>query len=179
MITPTTRPGTAIAASPMTSAESMPPLNPTTIPRALASATRAFIHSARSLAVVIMPARRLRFGTLDDAQERVDERGIELVPTLPVDFRNGIVDRPRVFVRPLLRQRVEDVRHRDHAAGEGDRVLRHADIAIAVPAFVMAESDFFSESQDRESAAGEDACPDRRVGLDEFEFRRGEFPQLE
>src|SRR5688572_7132695 len=120
MITPTTLPGAAIAARPITTAESIPPLNPTTIPPERASATRSFIHSAISLAVLTVPARPSCLAALDDAQECVDERGIELVSALPVDLRDGFVHRPGVLVGAFLREGVEHVRHRDHATGQRD-----------------------------------------------------------
>ena len=85
--------------------------------------------------------RRLQF---DHAQERVDDLGIELPGALPFDFGDGLGDRPGRLVRPLLRQRIEHVGHRDDAADERDLVA-DADDSRAVPALVMAEGDLLGQ----------------------------------
>ena len=56
----------------------------------------------------------------DHAQERVDQRRIELASALALDFGNRFDDRPGRLVRPLLRQRVEHVGHGDDASRKRD-----------------------------------------------------------
>src|SRR5215207_6585480 len=115
----------AIAARPATTAESIPPLRPTTIPREPAAATRSFSHSAMSCARVCMTLfvrRRSGFAPLDHAQETVDETGIELASALAVDLADRVIDRPGVLVRPLLGERIEHVRHGNDPPGQWNRI---------------------------------------------------------
>src|SRR5688500_5721696 len=138
-MTPTTWPGVAMAARPITTAESMPSLRPTTIPRDPALDTRAFIQSAMSFGrMCIGESDGLdAVAALNDAKKRVNQHWIELAPAFPFDLGDRLIDSPGVFVRTLLRQGIEDVCDRHDAAGQRDRVARDAGVPAAVPAFVM------------------------------------------
>src|SRR5215211_5772882 len=126
-----------MAARPITTAESMPPLKPTTMPRDPALATRAFIHSARSLGRMCIRSGRLEpVSTLDHPEKGIDEHGVELASAFALDLGDGIVDGPRVFIGTLLCERVEYVGDRDDASGERDRLAWDPRITAPVPALL-------------------------------------------
>src|SRR5262245_40733701 len=129
---PITRPGTAIWQSRATTAELMPPLRPTTTPRAPAAVTRWRIHRASSLARRLMSGHRggrRRRRAIDDPQEGVDERRIELPRSLTIDLGNRLADGPGGLVRPLLGERIEDVDDRHDPSRERYRVAGDARVA--------------------------------------------------
>src|SRR6185436_15230461 len=131
----TTFEGIAIWLRRATIAESSPPLNPTTSPRALAAVTCWRIQSTRSdecppisnsppgtghaeLSASFLRHRLLRLALLDHAHEGIDESGVELPSTLAIDLGDGLGNRPGRLVWTLLRQRVEDVGDRHNSSGQ-------------------------------------------------------------
>src|SRR5262245_36740008 len=137
MIAPSTFAGAAIWHSRATTAESSPPLIPTAKPPApdRESCSRSQTTTASGRTRI---AEELYQGlVLDDAEERVDEVGVELPAALAIDLAYRVADRPRRLVRPLLCKRIEHVGDCDDAAGERDVGTADAGIAAAVPSFVM------------------------------------------
>ena len=189
---PTTWPGAAIWHSRATTAESRPPLSPTTSPRAPAAVTllphpvrdifRACAHGMRlaQVAGLLASDRHLRLALLDDAQERVDERGVELPAALPFDLG----DRPRPTGHAALYGRFCVSASNTSATAtmrpaSGMAIPGDACVAVAVPALVVVERDLLRQAQDREAAARQDARADRRVRLHQLELLGGQLAQLQ
>ena len=73
---------------------------------------------------------------------------VELAATLAGDFLDRFMDGPGVFLRPLVREGVEDISHGDDAAFERNLLAgQPAWVAPAVPALVMSERDFGRQLQ--------------------------------
>src|SRR3982750_1868842 len=79
---------------------------------------------------------------VDDAQECIDERGIELPSTLTIDLGNRVVDRPGCLVGTFLRQRVEYIGDGNDPPRQRDVRSGDAVVAVSIPAFMMIECDF-------------------------------------
>src|SRR5262245_45149133 len=193
----TTLPGIAIWHSRATTAESSPPLSPTTSPRALAAVTCCRIHSAmvEAFRAIIRAQRQagnwklatgnsflshrlLRFALLDHPHKRIHQRRVELASALAIDLPDCLGDGPCRLVRTFLCQRVEDIRDGNDSAGQRNVGTTDSDIAAPVPSFVMVIGNFFGEPEDRESAPGQDPRADRRVRLDELELLGRQLAQL-
>src|SRR4051812_45233548 len=90
---------------------------------------------------------RLRLRLLDlrdelrrDAQERLDQLGVEVLAALALDLRERLVRRPRVLVRAFRAEGVEHVADRADAAGHRDLVAAQPErVARPVPALVVGQ----------------------------------------
>src|SRR5688572_22145461 len=140
------------------------PSAPVAVTRVRSQATR----SAERMCIGGLSDRDVRRLLLDYAQERVDDLGIELPRPLTFDLGDGFDDRPRRLVGPLLCERVEDVGDGDDSPGERDLLLLDADVAVAIPALVVAEGDFLRQPQHAKPAARQDARADGSVRLDQL-----------
>ena len=92
--------------------------------------------------------------------------GSRWVPRRLASSRMTSLERPGVLVGPRREQRVEHVADRADPRGQRDLVaLQALRVAGAVPSLVVAERDLLGHLHERGLRAGQDAGPDRRVGL--------------
>ena len=99
-------------------------------------------------------------------------------PPLELDLGEGVFQRHRYPVDPVVRKRVEHVGQSDDAAGERDPVARQPRISIAIPALVVCESDLFRQLKDREPAPGENLRTNRRVRLHDLKLLGSELSRF-
>ncbi len=102
----------------------------------------------------------------DDLKERLDDARVELGARRGADHRDRLLDRPRLLVRPLVRERVEHVGDRHDPPDQRDVVADQAlRIAAPVPPLVVGLGDHARELQRRRAASEQQPRAERRVGL--------------
>ena len=93
---------------------------------------------------------------IPDALERLDHAQVELAIALTPDFRFGLVFRPRLLERPIVDQRVINIRHGDDPAAQRNLFAdQAARISASVPMLVVRQRNFFGLLQDQRVAAGQ------------------------
>src|SRR5690606_34815549 len=75
-------------------------------------------------------------------QQQVDQARLELLPTLLTEQLANLLGRPGLLVAAPRTQGIEDIRQRDDAPGNRDRLPRQPlRIALAIPALMMVTGD--------------------------------------
>ena len=114
------------------------------------------------------------------AAEGLRYQRIELDAGQLVDLLDRPLDRPRLLVRALVDQCVEDVGDSDDPAMQRDVLTRQpVRIAAAVPRLVMAARDLLGTLEDREIAAAQDLGAHARVRLHQVELFVGQVRVLQ
>src|SRR3984893_1144360 len=86
---------------------------------------------------------------IDGFEKGIEEVGVEMLCPSPYHGGDGLLDRERRAVHPVIRERVEDVRNGHDPAFDRDCLLHEPGrVALAVPPLVMRERDHRSERQD-------------------------------
>src|SRR5690606_25025300 len=97
-------------------------------------------------------------------QEYVNQARIEMFASLFPDISHSLVQRPGFFMRPLRRQRIEDISQRHDTAYQRNPLsCQSAWIATAIPAFVMRQRNIVGHAQQAVGVNADDARTDNGV----------------